>query len=198
MIVHNGPNYSTFSKIKLVQIRLGLLQSILILLLFMRCFLFWPIIFFLFFLFSCRLAGKLWSSILLLSLSLDNVYPLASYECEWHNFFDQSYMLDLVQTFSNLFQYNQTCSKLFKVVQTCSKLFKLVQSCSNLIKVVQTFWNLFKLVQNYSIFSNLFKHALTCSNMIKLVQNSLHFIQLVQTCPNTWNISKLFQNAKTC
>ena len=54
--------------------------------------------------FSCRLAGKLWSSILLLSSSLDNVYPLASYVCEWHNSFDHSYTFELVQTFSNLFR----------------------------------------------------------------------------------------------
>ena len=111
--------------------------------------------------FSCRLAGKLWSSILLLSfsflflflfLSLDNVYPLASYVCEWHNFCDQSYMFDLVQTFSNLFQCNQTCLKLFKHFKTCSNLFKTALFCSNL-----------------------FKYAQTCSN----------FIQPLQTCPNT-------------
>ena len=99
--------------------------------------------------FSCRLAGKLWLSILLLSLllsllSLDNVYPLASYECEWHNSFDQSYMLDLVQTFSNLFQCNQTCSKLFKVVQSCSNFLKLVQTCSKLLYFVRTCSNIFK------------------------------------------------------
>ena len=43
-------------------------------------------------LFSCRLAGKLYPSILLwffLSSSFKNVYPLASYVSEWHNFFDQ-------------------------------------------------------------------------------------------------------------
>ena len=111
--------------------------------------------------FSCRLAGKLWSSILLLSfslsLSLDNVYPLASYECEWHNFFDQSYMLDLVQTFSNLF-----CSIIH--VQTCSNFFKLVQAYSNLFKLVQTCSNLF---QSFPILSKVFQ---TCVIIYKLCQ----------------------------
>ena len=106
--------------------------------------------------FSCRLAGKLWSSILLLLFlfffSFKDAYPHTSYVCEWHNFFDQSYMFDLVQTFSNFSQHNQTCSKFLKLVQTCSKLLYFVQ---------------------------------TGSNMLKLVQTSLHFIQLVQTCPNT-------------
>ena len=101
--------------------------------------------------FSCRLAGKLWSSILLssfsLSLSLDNVYPLASYEYEWHNSFDQSYMLDLVQTFSNLFKVVQTCSNLFKTALFCSNLFKHAQTCfdqSYMFDLVQTFSNLFQ------------------------------------------------------
>ena len=109
--------------------------------------------------FSCRLAGKLWLSILLLSLllSFSNVYPLASYECEWHNSFDQSYMFDLVQTFSNLFCsiiHVQTCSNFFKLIQTHSNSFTLVQTCSNLFKLVETCSNLFKL---FLICSNLFK-----------------------------------------
>ena len=91
---------------------------------------------FCFFLFSCRLAGKLWSSLLLsLLLSVHNVYPLARYEREWHNSFAQSYMFDLVQTFSNLFCsiiHVQTCSNFFKLVQAYSNLSKLVQTCSNL------------------------------------------------------------------
>ena len=121
--------------------------------------------------FSCRLAGKLWSSILPLSfsfsflfLSLDNVYPLVSYECEWHNSFDQSYMLDLVQTFSNLFQCNQTCSKLFKLFKTCSNLFKTALFCSNLFKHAQTCSKFFAL---YS----------TCPNLSKKI--SLNFFKCV-------------------
>ena len=76
------------------------------------------------YIFSCRLAGKLWSSILLLSLSLDNVYPLANYVCEWHNFL-----------------INHTCLILFKLFQTCfaqSNMFKLF---SNLFQPIQTCLN---------------------------------------------------------
>ena len=135
--------------------------------------------------FSCRLAGKLWSSILLSSLlllllSLDNVYPLASYECEWHNFFDQSYMLDLVQTFSNLF-----CSIIH--VQTCSNFFKLVQAYSNLSKLVLTCSNLFKLVPK---FSNLVKSFPNMFNSVQTFSDCLNFFNLVQTCSN---LSKLVQ-----
>ena len=74
--------------------------------------------------FSCRLAGKLWLAILLLSFSA--VYPLASYVCEWHNFFDQSYMFDLFKLF-------QTRSSEIKLIQSCSYFLK---TCSNLFKLV--------------------------------------------------------------
>ena len=145
----------------------------------------------LFSVFSCRLAGKLWSSILLLSFffsfSFKNVYPLASYVCEWHNFFDQSYMFDLVKTFSNLFQCNQTCSKLFKVVQTCSNLFKTALFCSNMFKHAQTCFDQSYMFDLFQTFSNLFCsiiHVQTCSNFFKLVQTYSNLSKLVQTCSN--------------
>ena len=113
--------------------------------------------------FSCRLAGKLWSSILLssFSFSFKNVYPLASYV--WMAQFFWSIIL--VQKCFNML-------KLAKLVQTCSNLFKLVQTCSNLFKIVQTFSNMFKLVQ---IFSNMFKLVQTCSKLFKPVQTCSKF-----------------------
>ena len=142
--------------------------------------------------FSCRLAGKLQSSILLLSFSLSfhNVYPLASYECEWHNSFDQSYMFDLVQTFSNLFCsiiHVQTCSNFFKLVQAYSNLFKLVQTCPNMFKLVltcsnlfQSFPNMFNYVQTFSDCLNFFNLVQTCSNLSKLVQTCSKVVKSCQ------------------
>ena len=144
-----------------------------------------------YFLNFCRAA----SAVSKFLLSLDNVYPLASYECEWHNSFDQSYMLDLVQTFSNLFWsiiYVRSCSKLFKLFLTCSNLLKLVQTCSKLFKPVQNCSNLFKLVQ---FFSNMLKLVRTCSNLIKIVQIIPNMFKLVQRCKMFPN---LFELVRTC
>ena len=131
----------------------------------------------------------------LLFLSFKDVYTLLSYVCEWHNFSDNSYMFDLVQTFSNLFFsiiHIQTCSNLTKLDQTCFNLFKLVPKFSNLVR---NFPNILKSVQTFSNYLNFFNHVQTCPNLSKLAQT---YSKVVQSCKNCPNLFKSVQTYSNC
>ena len=107
-------------------------------------------------LFSCRLAGKLCLSILLLLFVFQNIYPPCQL-CMW--------MAHFLGSIINILN----CSNFFKFVlinqnHSCSNLVKLFQICTSLVKLVQTDPSLFKLVL---ICSNLFKSSPILSKVVQ-------------------------------